>query len=224
MIDAIAAELLAAGVAAEYVPRLAAYGALLLGSRANVTGAKDPAAVAGHLVDSVSLLPYVREPFIDVGSGGGLPGIPLALVTGFAATLLDANAKKTAFLRDAVRELGLDRVTVVVDRAEGAGRTSALRERFASATARAVSAAPTVLELVVPFLAVGGIAVLQRGAFDARERAATSDAALVLGAELTEEIVVGGERRIVIVTKRLPTGPRFPRRNGIPEKRPLCVG
>jgi 16S rRNA (guanine527-N7)-methyltransferase len=221
--DAIAGELTASGVVPELVPRLAAYGALLLGSAANVTGAKDAAAVAAHLVDSLTLLRYVREPFIDVGTGGGLPGVPVALATGFAGTLLDANAKKTAFLRDAVAALGLDRIAIVTDRAESAARAPGLRERFASATARAVSAAPTVLELVVPFLALGGVAVLQRGAFDAAERAATTDAALVLGAELTDEILVGGERRILIVTKIRPTGDRFPRRNGVPEKRPLCV-
>jgi 16S rRNA (guanine527-N7)-methyltransferase len=221
--EAIAGYLIAAGVDSALAARLAEYGALMLASTANVTGAKDAAAVAGHLLDSLTLLPYVREPFIDVGTGGGLPGVPLVLATGFAATLLDASAKNTAFLRGAIGTLGIDRVAVVTDRAEAAGRSAALRERFACATARAVSAAPTVLELVVPFLAVGGTAVLQRGAFDDRERAAVTDAALVLGAELTQEIALTGERRILIVTKVRPTGDRFPRRNGVPEKRPLCV-
>jgi 16S rRNA (guanine527-N7)-methyltransferase len=219
----IAEELLANGVDEAWVEALARYGALLLGSTANVTGAKDAVAVAEHIVDSLTLLPYLQAPFIDVGTGGGLPGIPLALASGFAGTLLDANAKKIAFLRSVVAALTLTAVTVVGERAELAARETALRGSFASATARAVSSAPTVMEFVIPFLAVGGVAILQRGALDDRERHAARDAALVLGAEITDEIVVAGERRILLVTKRAETNPRFPRRNGVPEKRPLCL-
>ncbi len=221
MIPAIALALEDAGVAPHLIAPLAHYGALLLASTDNVTGAKDAASVVTHLVDSLTLTPYLREPFLDVGSGGGLPGLVLAIATGFRGTLLDANRKKAAFLQLAVRELGLASIDVCGDRAEAAARTE-LRARFATATARAVSSAPTVVELVVPFLMVGGVALLQRGVLDERERIATRDACLVLGAEVTDEIAVTGGRRILVVTKVTPTNDRFPRRNGIPEKRPLC--
>ena len=114
------------------------------------------------------------------------------------------------------------------ERAEDAARDRALRECFATATARAVSTAPTVLELTVPFLRIGGRAVLQRGRFDDAERTATQDAALVLGAALREEVrfaeTPGDERRLLLVVKEKATGQRFPRRAGIPAKRPLCYG
>jgi 16S rRNA (guanine527-N7)-methyltransferase len=85
-----------------------------------------------------------------------------------------------------------------------------------------VASAPTVAELTLPLLAVGGVAVLQRGTMDARERTALEDASLMLGAEVEEERTVDGERRILLVRKRAATPQRFPRRTGVPEKRPLC--
>ncbi len=220
---ALATLLAAAGVAAGPAERLAAYGALLLEANrgVNLTGAKDPAALLPHLLDALTLADDVSERLIDVGSGGGLPGIPLALAAGVPVTLLEPIAKKAAFLRRAVEALGIA-ATVVAERAEIAARDPALREHFAYATARAVSNASTVAELTVPFLRVGGRALLQRTALDPGERQALDDAAPILGAVVLEERVVVGERRIVVLEKRFPTGQRFPRRNGIPEKRPLC--
>jgi 16S rRNA (guanine527-N7)-methyltransferase len=78
--------------------------------------------------------------------------------------------------------------------------------------------------LTVPFLAPGGRALLQRGSLEPAERNAVADAALVLGAELVEERPIDGERRLLVLEKRGPTSPRFPRKNGIPSKRPLCLG
>ncbi len=193
----------------------------------NLSAARDPAAVAEHVADSLSIADLVREPMVDVGSGGGFPGIPLAIVTGFRTVLIEATGKKARFLSEAARDLGLA-VEVRAERAEDAARDAGLRGAFASATARAVSSTPAVLELTIPFLEVGGVAVLQRGKLEARERTAAVDAALVLGAEVIEERAAapsGGEpdeRRILVVRKVAPTGQRFPRRAGIPAKRPLC--
>ena len=97
------------------------------------------------------------------------------------------------------------------------------RERYLTATARAVAIAPTVLEFTMPFLRIGGKAILQRGALDEKERRATADAALVLGGELVDEIALEGNRRLLIVAKSRPTPLRFPRRAGVPAKRPLCL-
>jgi 16S rRNA (guanine527-N7)-methyltransferase len=220
---ALTALLAAAGVEAGLAGRLAAYGALLLEANRNVnlTGAKDPPALVPHLLDALTLADEVRESLIDVGSGGGLPGIPLALATGVPVTLLEPIAKKAAFLRRAVEALGIAG-TVVAERAENAARDPDLRERFAYATARAVSNASTVAELTVPFLRVGGRALLQRAEMDPAERHALDDAAPILGAVVLEERAAGVGRQIVVLEKRFPTGQRFPRRNGVPEKRPLC--
>jgi 16S rRNA (guanine527-N7)-methyltransferase len=76
---------------------------------------------------------------------------------------------------------------------------------------------------VLPFLSVGGVAVLQRGSLDRREREAVADAALMLGGHVERELALDGERRILLVRKTAPTSNRFPRRTGVPEKRPLCL-
>jgi 16S rRNA (guanine527-N7)-methyltransferase len=219
----LAAGLRAAGVGGALAERLAAYGALLLEAnrRVNLTGAKDAAALLPHLLDALTLAGDVAENLVDVGSGGGLPGIPLALATGAHVTLIEPTAKKAAFLERALAALGIAG-EVIAERAERAAHDERLRERFAFATARAVSTAPTVAELTVPFLRVTGRALLQRAAMAPAERRAIEDAAPMLGARLIEERLLAGERRIVVLEKRLPTERRFPRRNGVPEKRPLC--
>ena len=221
--EALAA-LQAAGVPGDLAVRLAVYAQLVLDAnrRVNLTGAKDGAAFAAHIADALTLQDDVVGPLIDVGSGNGLPGIPLALTTLVRVTLLEPIKKRAAFLSFMLDALALDG-EVVAERAEEAARDPLYRERFATATARAVASAPTVAELTVPFLVSNGRALLQRGSLEPAERNAVSDAALVLGAELVEERVLDRERRILVLQKRRPTSPRFPRRNGVPAKRPLCL-
>ena len=214
----------AGGVEDPLAERLAIYAALVVeGSRRlNLTGAKDGAAFAAHILDALTLRDDVVSPLIDVGSGNGVPGIPLALATGARVVLLEPIKKRAAFLAGAIAALGIDG-EAVAERAEEAARDPRFRGAFLTATARAVSSAPAVAELTVPFLAVGGRALLQRGSLEETERHAAADSALVLGAEMVAERPVDGERRIVILEKRSPTSPRFPRKNGIPTKRPLCL-
>ena len=236
--DAIAESLAGLDVDATVRERLSRYVELLLERNVgmNLTAAREPAAVAGHIADSLTLAPFVADPLVDIGSGGGFPGIPLALATGVRVTLIESVAKKAKFLAEVATALELP-LRVICMRAEDAGRAPALRAQFASATARAVGSLPTVLELAVPLLAVGGVAVLQRGRLESPERSAATDAALVLGAGIEREVWLGeaaearararepepdAGRRLLIVRKLVPTGQRFPRRAGIPAKRPLC--
>lgn len=209
---------------AEHIDALAHFGALLLETNRhfNLTGADTPEELAPHILDSLTIARYVVGPLLDVGSGGGLPAIPLAIVTGVPVTLVESITKKAAFLEAVIGTLGLQG-HVIPQRAELAARDPELREQFGSATARAVSTAPTVLELIVPFLRVGGVAILQRGRMDERERNAVADAAPMLGAKLAEEVALHGDRRVLLVRKTAATSQRFPRRPGIPEKRPLCL-
>lgn len=206
------------------IERLAQYGAMVLEAnrRFNLTGAQTAGEVLDHLLDSLSLAPYVSGTLADVGSGAGFPAIPLAIATGAAVTLIEATSKKAAFLESVLARLALIG-RVVPQRAEVAGRDAALREQFACATARAVASAPTVLELTLPFVAPGGVAVLQRGRMDPLERDAVTDAAAMLGCRLAEEIPLSGERRVLLFRKMAATPNRFPRRTGIPQKRPLCL-
>ena len=222
---ALAAALRDGGVEPALALRLAHYGALLLDAnrRVNLTGAADAAALIPHVLDALTLLPFLAagETLADVGSGGGLPGIPVAIATGIPITLIEPTAKKATFLREALVACNL-RGEAIAERAEVVAREPRFRERFACATARAVGRASTVAELTLPLLRVGGRALLQRGAIDARERRALDDAAPVLGGAVVKEVPLAGEKRILIVEKRSASSQRFPRRNGVPEKRPLC--
>lgn len=193
-----------------------------MNAKFNLTGAKSEEEFAEHLLDSLTVVPYVTGPYVDVGSGAGLPAIPVAIAAGTPVTLIETTRKKAAFLREAFEALGIDG-EVVAERAEVAAHDERYRERFTCATARAVAVAPTVAELVLPLLAVGGVAILQRGTMDARERTALEDASLMLGGTVESERQLDGERRIVFVRKTAAAALRFPRRTGVPEKRPLCM-
>ena len=219
-----AGELLeSAGIEARLIEPLAAYAARVLAAnrRFNLTGAKSVPEFVEHVLDSLSVAPYVREPHVDIGSGAGLPGIVVAIAAGVPVTFVESTVKKARFIEELLGAFGLAG-EVAAARAEVAAHDERFRERFASGTARAVSSATTVAELLLPFLSVGGVAVMQRGSLDARERAALEDASLMLGGAVENEIAAGAERRIVLVRKHAPTPHRFPRRTGIPEKRPLC--
>ena len=213
----------AGGAPEEHLGRLARYGDAVLEAnrRFNLTGAKNAVEFAPHILDSLTIAGDVRASLVDIGSGGGLPAIPLAIVTGVPVTMIETTVKKARFLESMLTELALSG-DVVAERAEVAAHEERLRGQFVTGTARAVSSAPAVAELLLPFLAVGGTAVLQRGTMDERERHALADAALMLGGEFAEERLLDGDRRVILVRKTAPTAIRFPRRTGIPEKRPLC--
>jgi 16S rRNA (guanine527-N7)-methyltransferase len=206
--------------------KLDQYARLVLeGNRSmNLTAARDEAAIWEHIDDSLTLLPYAASPHVDIGSGAGFPGLVLAIAGAVTVTLIESVTKKARFLEEAAAALDLE-VTVVNVRAEEAGRDPHYRERFASASARAVAAAPTVLELTMPLLGLGGVALLQRGRIEEHERRALGDAALMLGGTVEEDVVLAGsrERHIVLVRKQAVTPARFPRRAGMARKHPLCL-
>jgi 16S rRNA (guanine527-N7)-methyltransferase len=214
----------AAGVEPGVRDRLVQYGHLVLETNRslNLTGAKTEDDLAPHLLDSLSLLPYLGADLIDVGSGAGFPAIPLAIASGRPITMVETTQKKALFLRRALDELELEG-EVVNERAEVAGHVGRLRDRFTTGTARAVGSGPTVMELLLPFVAAGGVALLQRGKLDETERAAMSDAAPMLASEVEAELSAGGDRRIILVRKLGATPQRFPRRAGVPDQRPLCL-
>jgi 16S rRNA (guanine527-N7)-methyltransferase len=214
----------AAGVEPAVRDRLTQYGRLVLETNrsVNLTGAKTEDDLAPHLLDSLSLLPYLGTDLVDIGSGAGFPAIPLAIASGRPITMVETTQKKALFLRRALDELELEG-EVVNERAEAAGRVEQLRDRFTTGTTRAVGSGPTVMELVLPFVAIGGVALLQRGKLDETERAAMSDAAPMLAAAVEAELPAGGERRIIVLRKLGVTPQRFPRRAGVPDQRPLCL-
>jgi len=164
---------------------------------------------------------------IDVGTGAGIPGIPLKILfPDIRLVLLDATAKKAAFLHHLKDKLGLDDVEIVVGRAEDIAHKTQYRERFDLVLSRAVAPLPTVVELTLPFCTVRGSFIAQKkGAIDP-EISRAKQAINLLGGNLREVKRIDleeftGERQLVIIDKVSPTPNKYPRRAGIPSKRPL---
>ena len=192
----------------------------------NLTAITDPAeAWSKHVLDSLSLVPDLRElaagsRVIDVGSGGGLPALPLAIVLPtLQFTLLEATAKKARFLENTARELDLRNVSVVCDRAENYG-SGPERERFDAATSRAVSRLPVLLELTLPLLKVGGLSLSIKGEQAPTEVEESRNALHVLQAsvENTRRTPTGA---VIRIRKTGPTPSKYPRRPGEPKRAPL---
>jgi 16S rRNA (guanine527-N7)-methyltransferase len=187
----------------------------------NLTAIREPEAVArDHLLDSLSAVGILREArvrsILDLGSGGGLPGIPLAIALPDVRVLLvESVAKKARFLATAVAALGLDgRVEVAVERAEDLARPGRQRDAFDAVTVRAVAALPELIELAFPLLRVGGRLLAWKREPFTTELAAGRNAARAIGGDVDVVRVraAGLEGHVLVaVTKRRPTPGRFPR-------------
>ncbi|HET9457244.1 MAG TPA: 16S rRNA (guanine(527)-N(7))-methyltransferase RsmG [Candidatus Limnocylindrales bacterium] len=197
----------------------------------NLTAVHDPAAIAvRHVVDSLSGVAILRErgidAFVDLGSGGGYPGLPLAVVLpGRRAVLVESIAKKARFLAVVSAALGLaERITVRPGRAEEAAGDPGERERWPAVTARAVAELAELIELAFPLLAVGGCLVAWKRDPAASELAAGERAAIALGGGRLEvmDVVARGlvGHRLVVVTKAGRTPDGFPRPPGARRRRP----
>lgn len=193
----------------------------------NLTAIRDPElAWTRHILDSLSLLPRLAPlgdaKIVDVGSGGGLPAIPLAIaLPGASFTLVESTGKKAAFLERAATELGLSNVHVIRERAELAGAPgSEHREAFDVVTARAVAPMRVLLELTLPLCRAGGRLFAIKGERAEDELRDASRALTELHGEVlsTERSDTG---TLVIVQKRKNTSKRYPRRSGEPKKNPL---
>lgn len=197
----------------------------------NLTAIREPAAVAtGHVVDSLSAVPWLRargvDRILDLGSGGGFPGLPIASALPDAhVTLLEPVGKKAAFLRAVVAATGLRaRVTVSAGRAEALAAEPARRGTWSVVTARAVASTADLVELAIPLLAVGGALVAWKRGDLAGELAAAARAIDALGGGTIEvhDVPVDDLRdhRLVIVarTGRVPDG--YPRDPAARRRRP----
>ena len=213
--------------------RLARFSFLLLEANreANLTRIIDPGEMAvKHVLDSMTALLAGEWPHgatvCDVGTGGGLPGIVLAVVRpDLSVTLVDSVAKKVAAVESIARALGIG-AQAIHARAEELGREAAHRERYQIVVARAVAPLPVLAELCLPLVAVGGSFVAMKGrdagleeGFYAVER---------LGGKVRQSISLSlpggyGERTLLSIAKVKPCPPEFPRRPGMPEKRPLVA-
>jgi len=176
--------------------------------------------------DGLVLLEYLGEAHrvVDVGSGAGLPGIPIKIARpDLEVTLIEADQAKAAFIVHACAALGLERVEVVARRAEEAGHDPKLREAFDVAVARALAPLPVLVELCLPLVRVGGRLLAQKT--EAEDPTAAARAIRLLGGELSFIVpapsTARGTGTVVVIDKVRPTPRLYPRRAGVPARKPL---
>lgn len=225
---------LGAALTVNQIDQFAQYEALLLqwNKRMNLTAVRNPAEIrVRHFLDSLSCAVALGKlngrSLVDVGSGAGFPGLPLKILfPELKLTLVESIRKKGQFLQAVINDLGLQETTVLTERAEQLGQSSRHRQQYDVAAARAVADLRTLAEYLLPLCKVGGMMLAQKGRNVAVEVAAAGEAIYLLGgADPKIEAVVLPEREqphyLVSVTKVADTPAKFPRRVGMPGKRPL---
>jgi len=219
------------GLSSEDIDRLSVFGDMLLSSRSNVTAVRDAETMEEvHFLDSLSFLDtpelVTARRVVDVGSGGGLPAVVLAIALPQTHVVaLDSVGKKCAFVDSVRARLALANLEVVCARSEDYGRTEA-RESFEAVVARAVAPLPILAELCVPLIQVGGIFVAAKGALSDQESIEGAAALAILGCDPYRSVRARSferaENRWLLVTKKARKTPmEYPRRAGVPAKRPL---
>jgi 16S rRNA (guanine527-N7)-methyltransferase len=200
--------------------------------RINLTAIRDSEGIRiKHFLDSMSCYLVLRENIptrlVDVGTGAGFPGIPLKiLIPNLQLTLVESVGKKVDFCREVVRCLNLDKVEVIQARAEEIGQMSQHRELYDWAVARAVANLPVLAEYLLPLVHVGGSILSQKGESGPAEAHAAEHPAQLLGGHLKylKKLTLTGvveERYLVVIEKVAATPPQYPRRVGLPAKKPL---
>lgn len=204
--------------------------------KVNLTAITDyQEAQVKHFLDSITVTSALtREEvnqasfnIIDIGTGAGFPGIPLKiLLTKPRLVLVDSTAKKVAFLRCITQELELDRVETVCGRAEEIAHLPLYRQQFDLVVSRAVASLPALVELALPFCRIGGKFVAQKKGEVEQEINEAGKAIETLGGRLDQAKRIeleelSDERYLVIIDKIYPTPEKYPRRPGIPMRRPI---
>lgn len=195
--------------------------------RAQDLGMFGPSAIEAQLAHAEAFVELAADPadtgsgeFLDLGSGGGLPGLVLARAPSVRGTLLDSQQRRAEFLTSAVDELGLaERITVVHARAEDAARDRLHRGRYRLVTARSFGGPAVTAECAVGFLTAGGRLAVSEPPGGSPDRWSAS-ALAELGLSPPRFASRGGAS-VAILEHPEPTPPRWPRRTGIPSKRPL---
>jgi 16S rRNA (guanine527-N7)-methyltransferase len=235
------AERIGVSLDSEAIARFDRFRDLLLARNAqfNLTAIRDAIGVERRLIlDALGMLraidalsvsaqhPKQHRRLIDVGSGAGFPGLALKIARPeLDVTLLDATAKKVAFLDEAISVLELASTRAIHGRAEMVARDRACRAQFNLVTARAVASLPVLLEYTLPFIRVGGAGLFPKGLnIDEELREGRAAAAALGGEVISADADPALGTRLVIVRKTRLTPNAFPRRTGLPSREPLGEG
>jgi 16S rRNA (guanine527-N7)-methyltransferase len=201
-------------------------------TRFNLTAIRDPQEIhVKHFLDSLTCLLAFRDAsigrLVDIGTGAGLPGIPIKIVyPKMQLTLVESVGKKAEFCRHVVKVLDLPGVEVVQQRAEILGQDPTYREQYDWAVARAVAVLPVLAEYLLPLVRVGGSMLAMKGESGPAEAHSADRALRVLGGHLRQLVPVtlpgvAEERYLVVIDKVAATPSGYPRKVGKPAKHPL---
>lgn len=182
-----------------------------------------------HFIDSLTIAKYIKndKKVIDVGTGAGFPGIPIKIVKNeLDITLLDSLNKRLNFLNEVINYLNLKKIKTVHSRIEDAGQNNEFRAKFDIATSRAVAPLNILLEYMLPLVKKGGICICMKGNNVDSEIEKAKNALKLLGGKIekTETVILPETditRNILIVQKIKDTPKQYPRKSGIPSKKPL---
>lgn len=182
-----------------------------------------------HFVDSLTIKKYIseNEKIIDIGTGAGFPGIPLAIMNkNNKITLMDSLNKRIVFLNDVIDKLKLTNVKAIHSRAEELAKNKTYREKYDIAVSRAVANLSTLVEYMLPFVSVGGKCICMKGPNIEEELKNAKNAIKELGGEIIkiENFKLpesDNERNIVIIKKVKETSNKYPRKSGTPSKEPI---
>lgn len=204
---------------------------LVWNEKFNLTAIREPEGIrTKHFLDSLSAILEIKTPpnkLIDVGTGAGFPGIPLKIIfPSMQLTLLESVGKKADFCKHMVDALQLENTEVLNIRAEDLGQNPRYREKYDWAVARAVASMPILMEYLLPLVKVGGAVLAQKGENAHAEAQTAEKAILLLGGYLRRitKVTLPGvveERFLVVVDKKATTPSQYPRRAGLPSRKPL---
>jgi 16S rRNA (guanine527-N7)-methyltransferase len=221
----------------EQIKKFSQYLELLIqwNQKINLTSLKTPQEIiTKHFLDSISCIKAIDKyiniegiSIIDVGTGAGFPGVPIKIIRpSIRLFLLEARKKKTVFLEKVTEEINLQQVKILNGRAEAFGKCPDYREKYDIALSRAVAPLSTLSEYCLPLVKVGGLFVAQKGRSYKEETDKALKAVRLLGGELigVENVripFINQERYLLIIKKIKDTPSKYPRKEGLPQKRPL---